>query len=357
MPDGDLVYPEIEAVTPEQAARLRAEGVNLPQVSDAAADPRTHSDFIDHRLLGVGFGIYLGGYHLYVTEVGLPLLLPNSLVDLSGRPALAISPAIYPSLNDAQAAVRNAAPLAAGAPKGTVRFAYFRSYGGLIMPTVFSDVTAPRTIGTARQAMADLGRTVSEELVGVALSILGARILGGVYTRVVRGLNRWGGAPVRSTLLEQAEAEAAAASRKNPAGGTATETVKGPSAITPPSGAVSAETEGAAVQGRKIGDAVRGVQAGKRATLAQQVTTAQLSQANAVTATEEASRVAFGRIGPTVRLPNGDLVVTSVVNGPNQPVFIIKTNGSVLRARATITVTQPLSIENPVTISNVMTEQ
>jgi hypothetical protein len=106
MPDGDLVYPEIEAVTPEEAARLRGQGVNLPHASDAAADPRQHADFVDNRLVGVGFGIFIGGYHVYVTEVALPLLLPNRMVDLSGRPALAISPAVYPSLGDAQTAVR-----------------------------------------------------------------------------------------------------------------------------------------------------------------------------------------------------------------------------------------------------------
>lgn len=374
MPDGDLVYPEIEAVTPEEAARLRARGVSLPQVSDATADPRQHSDFVDNRLVGVGFGIYIGGYHIYVTEVALPLLLPNSMVDLSGRPALAISPAIYPSLGDAQAAVRSAPALAAGAPAGTVRFAYFRSYGGVIMPTVFSDVSAPRTIGTARQAMSDLGRAVSEELVAVALTIVGARVLGAAYSRVVRALNRWGGAPVRSPLIEQAEREAAAAARRNrssppqvsggqpspasQAGTPSTEPVSGPSANTPPAGAASASAEAAIAQGRTIAETIstRPAGIGKRAWIGQRVTAARLPQADAAAATGEASRVAFGRIGGTVRLPNGDLVVPSVQPGVNQPVFVIRPNGTVLPARATITLTEPINFAQPLTISNVVVE-
>ena len=356
MPPDDLVYPEIETVTPEEAARLRARGITLPQMSEAAADPRQHSDFVDQRLRAVGFGITIGGYHLYVTEVALPLLLPDSLVDLSGRPALAISSAIYPSLDAARDAVRNAQPLASGTPSGTVRFAYFRSYGGVIMPTVFSDVSAPRTIGTARAAMAELGRTVSEELIAQALTIAGARLIGSVYTRIVGALNRWGRGPVRSQLEGALEREAAIQSRSSSGSTSNTNRVQGPDAITPPSGAVGASTEAAARLGRRIGEAVKGLTGGKRAAIAQRVSAAQLSPADAAVATGEASIAAFGRIGSTVRLPNGDLVVPSVMVGPNQPVFVVRPNGSVVPARATISVTQPLNINQPITISNVVVE-
>jgi hypothetical protein len=110
------------------------------------------------------------------------------------------------------------------------------------------------------------------------------------------------------------------------------------------------------VRGRAIGEQVRTLQTGKRAGIAQQVTAAQLPQADAATATGEASRVAFGRIGSTVQLPSGDLVVPSVQAGPNQPVFIVRPNGAVVPGRATIAVTQPLSLTQPLTITNVTPE-
>ena len=101
---------------------------------------------------------------------------------------------------------------------------------------------------------------------------------------------------------------------------------------------------------------VRVLPGGKRAGIAQQVTTARLSQADAATATGEASRVAFGRIGTSVRMPNGDFVVPSVQVGPNQPVFVVQPNGSVAPARATIFVTQPINLQQPLTISNIVIE-
>jgi hypothetical protein len=361
---GDTVTFDLEVPTPEEAARQRALGVTLPGVSEAAADPRTHSDFVDNRLIAVGYGVYIGGIHLYVTDVGLPLLVPQAMIDLSGRPALAIGPEIYPDRDAATAAVRRAAPLRADAPAGTVRYAYFRAYGGLILPTTLSDVSAPRTIGTAREAMATLGRTVSEELVATALSLLGARLIGGAYTRLVRALNRWGGAPVRPPQIEPPPARPpGTGAGTQPGTGTAPPRPPQPpaapppgAATTPPAGAATPASEAAAGLGRRIGEAVRRVAGGRIRAIAEQVTAARLPQADAAVATGEASRVAFGRIGGTVRLPNGDLVVPSVMVGPNQPVFVIRPNGVVRPARATISVTQPVNIQQPITVSNIVVE-
>ena len=58
MPD-DLVDIDLEAVTADEAQRLRNQGVQLPAVK-ASVDPRTRADYIDNRLTAVGFSIYLG---------------------------------------------------------------------------------------------------------------------------------------------------------------------------------------------------------------------------------------------------------------------------------------------------------
>jgi hypothetical protein len=94
--------------------------------------------------------------------------------------------------------------------------------------------------------------------------------------------------------------------------------------------------------GDEIGAEVKGQQFGKRATIARRVTEAGLSQDDAVTATRSASKV-FGRVAPTETLPDGSKVVPSVQAAPppgaaNQPIFVVRPDGSVFPARATLTV-------------------
>ena len=95
---------------------------------------------------------------------------------------------------------------------------------------------------------------------------------------------------------------------------------------------------------------------GKRATIAKRVSGANLSQDEAVIATGEASKRAFGRIGGPVTPPNGDIVVPSVSVGSDQPVFVVKPTGQVLPARATISTAQPLDLANPLRITDVKLE-
>jgi hypothetical protein len=111
----------------------------------------------------------------------------------------------------------------------------------------------------------------------------------------------------------------------------------------------------AAALGTRIGENVRSLPGGKRAAIARQVSDAKLGQDDAVIATGKASEAAFGRIGGTVTMPNGDKVVPSVQAGPNQPVFVVHPNGQVRMGRATIKVdvTNP---QNPLQISNIVLE-
>jgi hypothetical protein len=309
---------DIEVVSPQRKAELRRLGVELPTGSGALGDPGNHSDFIDNRLSAVGFGIYVGGYHLYVTGVALPVLLPNALVDLSLCPASAIGPEIYDSLDAAKEAVRKASPLAAGSPVDTVRFAYWRGYGGLILPSVFSNVTAPRTMATARLAMSDLAQQVEREMSAMALSLLGARILSAAYSRLVRAVNSWGEQPV----------------------------------ILPGSNA----TKSASALGKRIGGRIKSLQRGKRVAIAEQVSAEKLPQFQAAEAVNAASQEAFGATGGTARLPNGDVLVSPAKIGDGSPVFLVRPNGRVLPGSADIQLTVPMSKTNPFTFTNVKTE-
>lgn len=300
MAGGDTTF-DLEVPTPAQAAELRRLGVQLPSVSAQSADARGHSDFVDRRLVAVGFGIYLGGFHLYVDGVALPIFVPQNYVSFAAPAGTPGNLAVFPSRADAERA--------AGSGPGS--FGYYRSYAGLIVPTLFTPTSTPRTCATMRQAMADLGNQVAHDLVAFALSYIGIRILSGVYSRLIRASQNIGTpTPVRSPVEI----------------------------------------------GARIGNEVRSMPGGRRVAIAQRVTAARLGQADAATATGEASRVAFGRIGGTVRLPNNDLVVPSVQLGENQPVFLVRPNGSVVPARATISQTQPLSLENPITLTNIRPE-
>jgi hypothetical protein len=73
---------DFEAPTPRRAEELRQSGVQLPRVSQEVADPRAHRDFVDARVTAVGFGITAGGYLLYCDGLPLPVLVPESQVDV-----------------------------------------------------------------------------------------------------------------------------------------------------------------------------------------------------------------------------------------------------------------------------------
>jgi hypothetical protein len=78
----DVVDIDFEAPEPAQAEALRQRGVTLPHVSPGTASPRTHRDFIDSCVTAVGYGVTAGGYLLYCEGLPLPVLVPETQVDL-----------------------------------------------------------------------------------------------------------------------------------------------------------------------------------------------------------------------------------------------------------------------------------
>jgi hypothetical protein len=161
---------------------LRHRGVQLPQVSARTADPRAHRDFVEGRVTAVGFGLTAGGYLLYCQGLPLPVLVPESQVDLALTSAEPLSESIYP---DRDAAL---ADLAATAPEpGHPRYAWYRGAGGaLIVPTLFSPATTPRIARTMLEVRTHLAQTTQGELKALLLSLTGTQVLRGIFSRVVR---------------------------------------------------------------------------------------------------------------------------------------------------------------------------
>ena len=140
-------------------------------------------NWIDAKLLAVGYSIYLGGYHLYLAGVNEPVFVPANMVDLTAAPASPISDRIYDSKVAADAAVA-VAPVAA---KGTKKFGYFWGAGGAVVaPTIISNATAPATARSIRAAVAKYASSVQHDLVVVAIGIVGGMILRGLVKRIFR---------------------------------------------------------------------------------------------------------------------------------------------------------------------------
>jgi hypothetical protein len=183
--------PEFEAVTPEEAEQLRSAGVHLPQVSAVSADPKTSDEYIDRRITAVGYGIYKG-FLLFCEGVPRPIAVPEHLVLFGTAEYAPVNVSVYPDFESAakvvppnplgpeqpesgsKSAFRRFGPLA---PGQAVPYAYFRGPGGVIAPTIFSEKTAPRIVKAALDAVERLGKEVSDELVILALGIVGGMLL------------------------------------------------------------------------------------------------------------------------------------------------------------------------------------
>lgn len=174
---------DIEALPPQQAEQLRQRSVDLPRVSARAADPKVHRDFVDLRVTEVGFGITAGGYLLYCSGLPLPVLVPESQVDLGLLAEMPLNASIYP---DRDAALKD---IAARTPpsRQPETYAYYRGAGGtLVVPTLFSPATTPRIARTMLEVRQQLAETGQREMKVLLLTLSGTKVLQGVFSRVMR---------------------------------------------------------------------------------------------------------------------------------------------------------------------------
>lgn len=178
----DIVDVDFEAPAPQQVEALRQRGITLPRVSLGIADPRAHRDFVEWRVTAVGFGLSAGGYLLYCEGLELPVLVPESHVDLSLARVQPLDTSIYPDRATALESVEDSTSGTAAA-----RYAYYRgAAGALVVPTVFSPATTPRIARTMLEVRKHLAESTQRELKVLLLNLSGTRVLQGLFSRVVR---------------------------------------------------------------------------------------------------------------------------------------------------------------------------
>jgi hypothetical protein len=130
---------DFEAPTPQRAEELRQRGVQLPRASAEMVEPRAHRDFVELRVTAVGFGLTEGGFLLYCEGLPLPVLVPESHVDLGLTNAVPMNASLYPNRD---AALADMAARAHGSSHA--RYAYYRGAGGaLIVPTLYHPSHCP----------------------------------------------------------------------------------------------------------------------------------------------------------------------------------------------------------------------
>ncbi|MEQ1950424.1 hypothetical protein [Mesorhizobium sp. CN2-181] len=168
-PPKDLIWFEFEPDDPNRPNEIRVK----------VSTPKDHQRYIDRLVTAVGYGIYLGGYHVYCEGVDLPVFVPESMVDFSAGVVSERSNNIFDSAEEARA-------LLAGSPAGKVSTTYFWGAGGAVVsPTVFSPATTPQIIATMLDVRKALADAVTTELTALAISLIGGAIFKAVYGRIV----------------------------------------------------------------------------------------------------------------------------------------------------------------------------
>jgi hypothetical protein len=145
--------------------------------------PKDDADYIDTKMSGIGYHIYLGGFQVVCDGMKTPIHVPNWLLDLKLTKAEPIDAKVYDTLEQANKAIKRAPAKA----KGVTPFAYYRGAGGaVIAPTIFSPATTPRIIATYYEARTLYADYVQKALTGVAIGIVGGRVLRVMLGRVYR---------------------------------------------------------------------------------------------------------------------------------------------------------------------------
>jgi peptidoglycan hydrolase-like protein with peptidoglycan-binding domain len=188
---------EPSGVGPQTWAKLDALGVqgksfDLESNPDGSmsldADPRKSSRYIDNRVEAVGWGLYvgvldgeIGSFLVWCSGLSDPIRLPWKYTSFDTGPRTPVGKeghgdAFYDSHKQA----------AAAAPDLGHEVAFFPTAGGMTAPTIFSPMTAPRVMQSAKTAFEQVISQVEEELIIVAISLVGM-IAGRIaYSRVNR---------------------------------------------------------------------------------------------------------------------------------------------------------------------------
>lgn len=151
-------------------------------------DPRSSSRYIDNRVEAVGWGLYVGvldgevgSFLVWCSGLSDPIRLPWRYTSFDAGPRKPMGKeghanALYDSHEQASAA----------APDIGHDVAYFPTAGGMTAPTIFSPATAPRVMQSANIAFEQTIAQVEEELVIVAISLVGMIVGRIAYSRINR---------------------------------------------------------------------------------------------------------------------------------------------------------------------------
>ena len=137
-----------------------------PAIEIESSDPRLLANYIDKLCTHVGFGIYLGGFYVYVPPslVSYPILVPANILWFGNTGQPQISDQIF----EDQASALQAS--------GGKSIAYYKGVAGqIICPTAFTMATAPTIVTTAGYAVDDLIDDVKQGL-GEIIEVLTLRI-------------------------------------------------------------------------------------------------------------------------------------------------------------------------------------
>jgi hypothetical protein len=200
-PQGDVIVGPITFSEPQGPAAATP-GYYEIDIDVITNDPRTQPLYIDKVCEAVGYGIYVGGFLLFVPQ-GIspyPILVPESMVFFGGGKAERVSDKIFDSRVEAEKAAGGTQPM---------RVAYFWGAGGrVVCPTAFTIDTTPTIVNTASYVVDELVKEVQEQLVVLAISIVGAMVGGAILTRLMRVREAGPGSPPR---MPQRRLEAAGA--------------------------------------------------------------------------------------------------------------------------------------------------
>jgi hypothetical protein len=156
---------------------------NPGQINLRVYTPQNDADYVDKKMSGIGYHIYLGGFQIIIDGMKTPIDVPYALVDLNLTSAAPVDTKVYDTIEQANEAVKRA-PKKAGGPS---LFAYYRGAGGaVIAPTIFSPATTPRVIATYYEARALYADYVQKAMVGLAISMIGGKIIRVIVGRLYR---------------------------------------------------------------------------------------------------------------------------------------------------------------------------
>jgi hypothetical protein len=179
-------------------------GGEMTVITDRRADP----NYIDRRVEAVGYGVYVGGFLVFLQGIEQPILVPEGLVDFGPGAGPPLSEQVFPTKTEADQALA----AKAGAPPPRPGYAYYEGAGGrIVAPTMLSRANAPNTVNTMWTAVQKLKDEVQHELVVIALSLVGGIALGAALNGLVRvGELKLSNPRIRPGMAGEGSAEGAA---------------------------------------------------------------------------------------------------------------------------------------------------